>query len=60
MLRPSMEVSKAFREVVISLLVMSVLLASFGLHVPSECGTGDGVDIESDGSCMYVSDERWI
>ena len=55
-----MEVSKAFREVVISLLVMSVLLASFGLHVPSECGTGDGVDIESDGSCMYVSDERWI
>ena len=54
MLRPSMAVSRAFREVFISLLVMSGLLASFGLglHVPSEDGTGGGDDIESGGSCM--------
>ena len=47
-----MAVSRAFREVFISLLVMSGLLASFGLHVPSEDGTGGGDDIESGGSCM--------
>ena len=30
------------------------MLASFGLHVPAGGGIGGGVDIESDGSCMYV------
>lgn len=52
MLRPSKEVSRAFREVAISSLRVSGVLASFGLllvHVPSEGGIGGGVDIESVG-----------
>ena len=53
-----MEVSRAFREVVISSRRTSGGFASFGLdlpvYVPSGGGIGGGVDIESDGSCMYV------
>ena len=57
-LRPSMEASRAFKVVRISLLILSELLASFGLQevvsVPSEGGIGGGVDIERDVlvSCM--------
>ena len=51
-----MEVSRAFKEVVISSRRTSGGFASFGLpvYVPSGGGIGGGVDIEIDGSCMYV------
>ena len=50
-----MEASRAFKVVRVSLLILSGLLESLGLHVPPEGGIGGGVDIgERDAlvSCM--------